>query len=1297
MNSKDQINRICALLPDTMLRDREILSLRLRRLPRKPGDLKARLDALERRAETSVAERKNRFETKPAVTFPADLPIASKAQEIVRLIEAHPVVIVSGETGCGKSTQIPKMCLKAGRGLAGKIGCTQPRRIAAITIAHRIAQELGEDIGRSVGYKIRFRDQTPPHAFIKIMTDGMLLAETQSDARLYEYDTLIIDEAHERTLNIDFILGILKTLLPSRPELKVIITSATLDTDKFSAAFGNAPVVHVTGRLYPIDVEYMPVDPEQEEQGETTYIDMAVKAVDTLRVNKRFGDMLVFMPSEEDILETCERLRGRQYPGTQVLPLFARLPASEQGRVYSVTGSKIVVATNVAETSLTIPGIKYVIDTGLARIPRYLPRTRTTSLAIGPVSRSSADQRKGRCGRVQNGVCIRLYSEESYESRPVFTPPEIQRSNLAEVILRMLSLRLGHPSAFPFLDPPSERSIKDGFDLLVELGAAEKKGPDFRLTEKGRLMARIPMDPRISRMLLEAAKEGCMQETAVIASALSIQDPRERPVEKALQADQMHAPFKNPDSDFLTLLNIWNRYHREWETLKTQNQMRKFCKTHFLSYTRMREWVYTHAQITAILKEQRISAPSSQGAPHYDSLHRCVLSGYLSNIAVKKEKNMYLAARGREVMLFPGSTLFNKGPGWIVAAEIVKTSRLFARTAARIDPQWLETLGGELCRSSYSEPYWDKHRGEVRAFQQVTLFGLVIVPRRSVSYGKINPKESHEIFVQSALVEGNMENPLPFLIHNQNLVAELTTVEDKLRRRDILVSDTAIAEFYSEKLEGVCDVRGLKKRIKETGGDDFLRLEKHDLLQKLPDPAELARYPDQFDVEGRAYPCAYAFAPGKPEDGVTVKVPAGLVSTIPSECLDWGVPGLLREKVTALIKGLPKRYRKRLVPVSQTVDAILEHMQRGEHSLVNTVSAFVYRHFGVDIPGSVWHAVEVPEHLRVRVAVVDHAGKELDSGRDIHVLSRSDRQRQAPESSAAWERGRKRWERKGITTWDFGDLPESVSLGENPVAYPALEPAEESVSLLLFRNREEALASHRKGVRWLLTRYFAKDLKYLKRNLALPQDTAIAARHFGGAIALEEAMVEHLTSHSFEKSLRKAEEFEEACRTLGPLIMERGLILRDQVLRILDAYHEVQGTLRSMRGGENKEKELYLKMQEELTILVPPDFLKRYDADRLSHLPRYLKALQIRAERGANDPEKHRLRTVQVDAFTESLQRFRQDLSPYASGGKRQALDDFRWMIEEFKVSLFAQELKTAFPVSQKRLEQKEREIERMV
>jgi ATP-dependent helicase HrpA len=585
----------------------------------------------------------------------------------------------------------------------------------------------------------------------------------------------------------------------------------------------------------------------------------------------------------------------------------------------------------------------------------------------------------------------------------------------------------------------------------------------------------------------------------------------------------------------------------------------------------------------------------------------------------------------------------------------------------------------------------------VRAFQQVTLFGLVIVPRRSVSYDKINPKESHAIFVQSALVEGDVNPPLPFLVQNQRLLAELGTVEHKLRRRDLLVSDSAIAEFYSERLQGVCDVADLKKRIRERGGDDFLRLQKENLLLKTPGEAELSGYPDVFTMGGRDYACEYTFAPGKEEDGVTLKVPSGLISTVPAECLDWGVPGLLREKVTALIKGLPKRYRKLLVPVSRTVDEIMKHMEREDGTLLHTLSAFVYRHFSVDIPASVWSGIEVPEHLRMRVAVVDHAGKELESGRDIHLLSRSDRHRRASGSSTAWENGRRRWERQGITTWDFGELPESLSLGEHLIAYPALEPAEESLNLVLFRNREEATASHRKGVRRLLTRHFSKDLKYLRRNLALPRDAPAAARYFGGAVTLEEAMTEHLLSHSFERNLRSADDLEEGIREIGPGLLEKGKALKEQVLRILDAHEEVRIAVQALEGPKEGGNELSRKIREELDTLVPPDFLERYDGERLDHLPRYLKALQIRAERGLNDPEKHRLKTAQVEAFVGSFQRIRQNLSPHAGKAKREALEEFRWMIEEFKVSLFAQELKTAFPVSQKRLEQKEREIERMV
>jgi len=1307
--SKD-IHKIRSLLPLAMHRDRDVLSRRLERIlkesrkPRGKRSLSRDLEAVEKRARASIRAREKRLEKRPHITYPEELPITSKRKDIIRAIEENQVVIISGETGSGKSTQIPKMCIEAGRGIAGKIGCTQPRRIAATTIARRIAEELGEDLGQSVGYKIRFKDRTPREAYIKIMTDGMLLAETQGDPRLYEYDTMIIDEAHERSLNIDFILGILKTLLPKRPELKVVVTSATLDTEKFSKAYGNAPIIEVSGRMYPAEVEYMPLDPKLEDAGELTYVDMAVTAVDKLRQQKRFGDILIFMPTEQDIIETCERLEGRGYPGVTILPLFARLRGSQQGRVYSVRGSKIVVATNVAETSLTIPGIKYVIDTGLARISRYLPRTRTNSLPISPISQSSADQRKGRCGRVRNGVCIRLYDEENFKSRPAFTPPEVLRSNLAEVILRMIFLKLGDVAAFPFVDKPNARSVKDGFDLLEELGAIARKGRDYALTEKGRVMARMPLDPKISRMMLEADKEGCIEEVAVIASALSIQDPRERPTEKAAQADQMHAPFKDKGSDFITLVNIWNRFHREWETLKTQNKMRKFCKAHFLSFPRMREWVYTFDQIMGILREQKIPAKTrpvdETQESRYAGIHRSILSGYLSNIALKKDKNIYQAARGREAMVFPGSTLFNRNVPWIVAAEMVQTSRLFARTAARIDPDWLEALGGELCKSTYSDPHWEKNRGEVRAFQQVSLYGLVIVSKRSVSFGPIHPGEAHEIFVRSALVEGQIKRPLPFLKHNLDLMKKLETMEDKLRRRDILVSDDILAGFYSLKLEGVYDLRTLKKRIKDAGGDDFLKMNEEELLNALPDEAELALYPDEMALGETRLRTSYRFAPGKKEDGVTIRIPSSLASRLPTEPLEWGVPGLLHEKITALLKGLPKRHRKQLVPVSGTVNVIMAEMKKGDGPLLTALAGFVYRRFGVDIPASVWATIEIPEHLRTRVAITDHRGKELESGRDIHHLMRGTGVTRATTDSSVWEKARRRWERRGLTSWDFDPLPESIPLGAHLEAYPALAPAENTADIRLFQNHDEALASHKQGVQTLLALRLAKDLKFLKRNWPLPPQAARAATYFGGRSAVEKAIYQTLLNRLFQKDLRSREAFESYAGTVANAMFEEARKLRDLTADTLEAYHQTRSTLHTIERanpGNRAVLTLCARIREDLTVLVPGDFAGIYSPKRLAEIPRYLRAMEIRAERGANNPEKDHAKALQIEPFVKALKEITHGLSSHATREKQKAVEAFRWMIEEFKVSLFAQELKTRFPVSRKRLEKESRKIDRMV
>ena len=1312
MSFSKRIHRIRSGLSEAMLQDQWAIRRGLRAVSGKSGRskpagfVKKRLDELERLLETSVRKRRARLEGRPDPVYPEHLPIYRKKEEIVRAVQDHPVVIVSGETGSGKSTQIPKMCLEAGRGIAGRIGCTQPRRIAATTIARRIAEELGEELGGSVGYKIRFSDRTGPHAYIKVLTDGMLLAETQQDRFLNAYDTLIIDEAHERSLNIDFLLGILRTLLRKRRDLRVIVTSATLDTEKFSKAFDNAPVVEVSGRLFPVEVEYHPPEDGQEDPEDVTYVDRTVEAVERIVTRRAPGDVLVFMPTEQDIRETCERLEARGFPSTTVLPLFARLPGAQQNRVFAPRpGRKIVVATNVAETSLTIPGIRYVVDTGLARIPRYLPSTRTTSLAVSPISRSSADQRKGRCGRVENGVCIRLYSEEDYERREEYTPPEILRSNLAEVILRMLSLRLGDMDTFPFVDRPGARSVKDGFDVLTELGAITRERDRARLTPRGRLMARLPLDPRIARMMIEARKEGCDKEVGIIAAALGIQDPRQRPADRSAQADEAHRSFRDPESDFLSLLTLWNHYHRARKTLRTQSKMRAFCKEHFLSFARMREWRDVHEQITAILEEETLEfetgsqAPKSPEDARYDRIHRAILSGFLSNIAVQKEKALYRATRGRDVMLFPGSTLFKKPPAWIVAAEMVRTSRLFARTAARIDPAWLEALGGTLCRSSYHHPHWEKNRGEVRATEQVTLFGLVIVPGRSVPYGPVDPDEAHRIFVRSALVEGDIRGDFPFLRKNRELVEHLASLEDRIRRRDIVVSEQAMADFYAERLPGVRDTRTLKRRIREQGGDAFLHMTEEDLARYVPDASVLDAFPDHLRVGEQAFPFTYRFDPASREDGVTVRVPSTLTSRLPPERLEWMVPGLLEEKITALIKGLPKRYRKQLVPVSSTVRNVMDEMERTDESLLTVLGRFLYRRFGVDIPASAWPTEDLPDHLRMRVAITDHQGRELQAGRDPGLL-RAGAASPPAGSSRALEAAREQWERDGITSWDFEALPEQIPVEDALMAYPALEPSESGVRIRLFSSAAEAAKTHRDGVARLLSLRLGRDLRFARKVLRLPASASPAAVYFRGAKAVESALEKALIRHLFQADVRTREAFDALAERLAPRLTTEANDLLDKTLRVLEAYSGLRSTLHGLETASKASpavQELCATLRSELTRLVPEDFLDRYPPEQLEHLPRYLRAMEIRAERGSFDPEKDRKKAGEIRVFEEELARMQADLSANATEEKRRALESFAWMIEELRVSVFAQELSTAVKVSSKRLKQKADEIRRMV
>jgi ATP-dependent helicase HrpA len=1254
-------------------------------------------------------ERRGRL---PKILYPPSLPILQKRAAIIDAIRKCPVVVITGETGSGKTTQIPKMCIEAGRGLSGLIGCTQPRRIAATAVARRIAEELGEELGRSVGYKIRFDDRTPRDAFFKVMTDGILLMEAQTDPQLRAYDTIIVDEAHERSLNIDFILGILKNILRRRRDLRVVITSATIDTEKFSRAFGDAPVIEVSGRLYPVEVRYEPLDRDLEEKGEITPVDAAVRAVEELTGRRDRGDILIFMPTERDIREAREILHGRLGDEADLLPLFSRLTRSEQERVFHPSGRrKIVVATNVAETSLTIPGIRYVIDTGLARIALYNPRSRTAGLPVKPISQSSADQRKGRCGRVANGVCIRLYSEEDYLSRPLFTAPEILRANLAGVILRMLSLGLGDIDAFPFIDRPAPKSVKDGLDILQELGAIEREPGEsrrkispWRLTERGRVMARLPIDPRISRIILEARKEGCLAEILIIAAALSVQDPRERPADKEAQADQMHARFKDPASDFVALLKIWQACREAGDASRSESRLRRFCKEHFLSYRRVREWRDVHDQLRTILAEQKFlpakaTATGRQGPELYAAIHRAILSGYLGHIAMRKEKNVYTATQGRQAMVFPGSGLFNRAGHWVVAAELVETSRLFARTVANIESEWLEELGGDLCRRNYFAPHWEKNRGEVVATEQVSLFGLVIVPGRPVSYGRIDPLEASRIFVMGALVEGEVHRPLPFLTHNLALIEKISAMEDKVRRRDLLAEGEQIACFYEARLPGVFDIRTLQRLIRDRGGDAFLRMCEADLLVQAPDAAQLSLFPDALASGGWRLECLYRFDPGAPEDGVTLKIPVQAAREIPASSLDWSVPGLLSEKVTALLRGLPKEYRKRLLPLAGTCDTILAEMPR-EGSLLNALARFLYERYGVDIPSDRWPVDALDEHLKLRFSVVDGKDREVASGRDMSVLQQGFTEQA---ESRAFAKARQIWEKSGLTSWSFGDLPERISLrdgGPGASAFPALEADEAGVNLKLFPSATEARLAHRKGVRGLLALQLRDEIRHLRKTVSPAGELKVHAAAFGGTKALENALQEKVLADLLEADLRTQQSFLHYAERVRPQILPAGAAVVRLAGPPLRALYEASEQLRILETANRSNqpvRDFLAQLRQEMTELLPADFLTRYSEERLSHISRYLRALTIRAERGGVHLQKALERGKEVAELEAWRQGAVRQLPAHASPEKKEGLEDFRWLIEEYKVSLFAQELKTPVPISRKRIDNRRAEIERML
>ncbi|MCP3903240.1 MAG: ATP-dependent RNA helicase HrpA [Planctomycetes bacterium] len=1221
---------------------------------------------------------------RPRIEHWPQLPIVEHRDEIAETVRAHPVVVICGETGSGKSTQLPKICLDAGRGGKGVIGQTQPRRIAARTIAQRIADELGTPLGSAVGYKVRFSDRTRRDGFIKVMTDGILLAETQGDRRLERYDTIIIDEAHERSLNIDFLLGYLKRLLRRRRDLKVIITSATLDPERLSAHFDGAPVIEVSGRTYPVEVRYRPLESTDADERDRDMLPAILDAVDELAAEGP-GDVLVFLSGEREIREASEALRKHHPHGTSILPLYARLSAAEQSRVFEPHGGRrIVLATNVAETSLTVPGIRAVVDPGLARISRYSARSKVQRLPVEAISQASARQRAGRCGRLGPGVCIRLYAERDFDQREEFTLPEIQRTNLASVVLQMTALGLGEVERFPFVDPPRRVMIRDGFETLRELGAIDA---DRKLTPIGRALARLPIDPRVGRMILAAMDEGCLDEVLTIAAALSIQDPRERPMDRRDAADEAHRVFADESSDFLAYLRLWDAWHEQRRHL-SWNKLRAWCRGHFVSFMRMREWIDIRRQLHALVTQT--GHHLNREPADEDAIHRALLAGLLSNVGLRGERREYSGARGSAFHVFPGSVLFRKPPKWAMAAEIVETTRRYARCVARIQPEWIERVGSHLVNRTYSEPDWDAATGRVVARERVTLFGLDVVTRRRVHYGPIDPVASREIFIHRGLVEGELRTDAAFLDANRALVEEIRAVEAKRRRRDVLVDAQSQYDFYDRHLPAdVWSAGGFEswRRKAERGTPDRLRMTRADLTLPGAEEVDPDAFPETLAVGDARLPLSYALEPGGDDDGVTVTVPTDLLGLLAEEQLEWTVPGLLEEKIVALIRALPKHLRRGFVPVPDVARACRGHLAFGRGRLTAALGEVLRERTGVTVPPEAWRADEVPDHLRLRVRVVDAAGAERCAGRDLAELRRS---AGADTGTTLTVLADERFGRTGITAWDFDPLPATVTLersGARLTGHPALVDDGAAVSLHLLETPEAARTAMRSGLRRLFALAAGSELAQQIQHLPEIERLRLLAAPLGAPAELDDALRLLIAEQAFGAGgddVRDRETFERRLEAGFPRLWEVGGVVADTVLRVLEAHHEVQ--LQLALRDKPVWAEIVVDERAHLDRLLPAGFLVATPTERLHELPRYLAAVLRRLEKlTGGGLTRDRAAAAELEELHARYERRRADHAD--RGITDPALDDFRWLVEEYRVSLFAQDLGTAVPVSPKRLE----------
>ncbi|GAA2533461.1 ATP-dependent RNA helicase HrpA [Winogradskya humida] len=1288
-------------------------------LPRDERRLRRRLDGTRRirddvarsaalteiagEIERAEARRAARVASMPVVTYPAELPVSARKDDILAAIRDHQVVIVAGETGSGKTTQIPKICLELGRGLNGQIGHTQPRRIAARTVAERIAEELGTELGATVGYKVRFTDQVSDETMIKVMTDGILLAEIQHDRMLRRYDTLIIDEAHERSLNIDFILGYLRQLLPQRPDLKLIITSATIETQRFAEHFSDAagkpaPVIEVSGRTYPVEVRYRPLVQETEEEREEP-IDLVDGISDAVAELGResSGDILVFLSGEREIRDTADALNKLDLRNTEVVPLYGRLSAAEQHKVFERhTGRRVVLATNVAETSLTVPGIRYVIDPGTARISRYSSRLKVQRLPIEAVSQASANQRKGRCGRTSDGICIRLYSEEDFEGRPEFTEPEILRTNLASVILQMTNLGLGDLQKFPFIDPPDKRNVTDGVKLLEELGALEQRN----LTPMGRKLAALPVDPRLARMVVEGGVQECVAEVMVIAAALSIQDPRERPAERQQQADEKHARFVDKESDFFSYLNLW-RYLREKQRELSGNQFRRMCRSEYLNYLRVREWQDLYAQLRQTARSLDLAfSEDDESVPEAQRLHTALLSGLLSHIGLKDtDKREYLGARGAKFAIFPGSALFKKQPRWVMSAELVETSRLWGRVNARIEPEWAEKLAPHLVKRSYSEPHWEKKQGAVMAYEKVTLYGLPIVPRRKVGYAKVDPIVSRELFIRHALVEGDWETHHTFFAENTTLLARIEEIENRARRRDILVDDETVYALYDARIPAdVVSARHFDSWWKKARHDDpqLLTFTRELLVNTGRDGVDPGAYPDAWLVptndsksdkraNGVRLPLSYQFEPGARADGVTVQVPLPLLNKLDAADFGWNVPGLRKEIVVALIRALPKHLRTSFVPVPDWADTVLSRIPARRGDLSDAVGAELRKLTGTIVPRDAWRPGAVPDHLRINFRVVNEQGAPVGEGRDLDVLRAS----LAPKVQQTISAAAGDIERRGITTNDFGTLARSIKQvrgGYEVTVYPALADEKDSVAIRVFESEAEQREAMRNGTRRLLLLTLPPAARYLQGRLDNRAKLELSRGNPYRSIAdlLDDcagAAVDRLVQDS-GGPVWSTPEFAKLRDEVRADLVDATAAVVTQVQAVLATAYDVGQRLGTTRDPSMVPALADIRAQ--LKALVYPGFVTDTGWRQLHQLPRYLKGIVHRLDRLGGNLARDRQLMGQLQEIEREYRELRADLP--VGGPADEGLREIRWMLEELRINFFAQALGTAYPVSDKRI-----------